>query len=140
MSVLFLSFFFFFFFFSNIYCKINFTPKIGSDLCNFYSTCKLDFWRKKKYRNYFCLNYCNNNVKISVILNKWNMLKTCIKTSYPFDFCIICNHFYHAKDLNFSIFFKPLNRIILGGGGGKSRFAASDLDLHSGISFPMLIL
>ena len=38
------------------------------------------------------------------ILNKWNLLKTCIQTTYPIDFCIICSLF---------LLLKPLSRIKL---------------------------
>ena len=48
----------------------------------------------------------NNIVTVSEILNKWNMLKTCIQTAYPSIFC------YERKE-NSNFFFKPETRIKL---------------------------
>ena len=67
--------------FSNNYCKINFIVKNGSDLCSCYS--KQDLW-KFFLKNYFLVffidirlsMFCNDMVKISEILNKWNFLIT----------------------------------------------------------------
>ena len=88
--------------FPNIYCKF-FMAKNGSDLCNFCS--ELDFWKffiKKKYFLFFFFNFKllmfhHNIVKISEGLNKRSLLKVCIKTPCPIDFCIFCNHFYYWK-------------------------------------------
>ena len=35
-------------------------------------------------------------------------MKTCLKFSYPSDFCIICSYFYYGEKVNiFDLFFKP---------------------------------
>ena len=97
--------------FSNIYCKINFTTKNGSCLCNFYN--KLDFWKifSRKYLLLFftgfkLLMFHNNIVKISEILNKWNLLKTCIQITYLVDFFHNLQPFLLQEKWNFSIFLK----------------------------------
>ena len=75
--------------FSNADCKINFTAKNGSDLYNFYSKLVLE---NKSIIYYFLLFFTNfqllmfhNNyiVKSSETLNPWNLLKPCIKITYP---------------------------------------------------------
>ena len=43
------------------------------------------------------LMFYSNIMKNSETLNKLNLLKICIQTSYPIIFCIICNHFYYVK-------------------------------------------
>ena len=65
---------------------IHFMAKNGSDPCNFYS--KLGFWIFVFLRNhffllFFCMDFIflmfhSNTVKISEILNKGNLLKTCL--------------------------------------------------------------
>ena len=51
----------------------------------------------------------NDIVKISEILNKWNMLKTCIQTTYPIDFRIFCGQVYYGKKWTDSIVFKTVD-------------------------------
>ena len=67
-------------------------------------------------RNIFCffftdfklLMFRNYTVKISEVLNKWNLLKTCI------DFCLFCSHFYWGKqERKHWIFIKPMTGIKL---------------------------
>ena len=98
--------------FSNIYPKIKFAAKNRSDLCIFYS--KVIFWIFWifRLRKYFLLSYVefkllmfhNNIVKILEILNKRNLLKTCLQVIYPIGFCIICIHFYYGKKWKYLIF------------------------------------
>ena len=64
------------------------------------------------FTDFKLLIYRNNTENLSEILNKRNLLKSGIQTSYPVDFCIICNHFYFWKMECFDGF-KQLNRIIL---------------------------
>ena len=47
----------------------------------------------------FSIKTCgyHNIVKITEILNSWNYLETCLQSTYPVDFCIICSHFYYGK-------------------------------------------
>ena len=40
------------------------------------------------FTDFKLLMFYNNMVKISEILNKWNLLNTCIQTTYPVEFCI----------------------------------------------------
>ena len=49
------------------------------------------------FTDFKSLMFHNNIVKISEILNKWKMLKSCIQTTYPINFCIFCSHFYYGK-------------------------------------------
>ena len=98
--------------FSNIYRKLNFMAKIGSDLCNFYSKLEfLDLFFIYIYVLFllFCTDFklmmfYYNIVKISRILNKKNLLKNCIQTNYPIDFCTFCDHFYYGKNENIRFF------------------------------------
>ena len=83
--------------FVNIYCKTNFMAKNVSDLCNFYS--KLDF-RKTLIKNIFAFLYgfkllmiLKNIVKILEILNKWNLVKICLKFTYATNFCFFLQPF-----------------------------------------------
>ena len=53
-------------------------------------------------------------VKISEGLNKRNLLKICIQTTYPIDFLHIFQIFYVlCENENIRIFFKPITRIQL---------------------------
>ena len=95
--------------FSNIYSKIKFTAKNWSDLCNFYS--KVIFWSfclRKYFLLFFAefklLMFHNKIVKISDKLNKRNLLKICLKVTYPTDFCKIRIHFYYRKKWKYLIF------------------------------------
>ena len=83
--------------FSNIHRKINFMAKKLSDPCNFYSKLDFSIYLFIYYYYYFFFfllfftdfkllgfhNYAS--VKVSEILNKCNLLKICIQTSYPID-------------------------------------------------------
>ena len=77
--------------------------KNGFDPCNFYS--KLDFGiffiRKHFFLLFFMdfklLTFHNNIVEISEILNKGNLLKPCLKLTFPANFCIFGSHFYYGK-------------------------------------------
>ena len=65
--------------FSNIY------PKIQWNVCCFSST------------GFELLMFHNNIVKISEILTKWNLLKICLQSNYPINFCTILSHFHNRK-------------------------------------------
>ena len=86
--------------------------KNGSDICNFCS--KLDFGKSGRkhfllfFMDFKLLMFHNNIVKVSEILNKENLLKTCLKFTYPIDFCIFCSHFYKGKKRKYSIFIPRL--------------------------------
>ena len=94
--------------FSNIYHKIRITAKIG--LTYAFSIVNAIFG-KFLLENVFCTDITdvrllmihNNIKKISEILNKWNLLKTSIQTTYPIDFCIFCCHFFFAIGKNENI-------------------------------------
>ena len=66
---------------------------------------KMDF-RNFFIRKYFLLlftdlkllTFQNNIVKISEVLDKWNLVKTCIQTTYPIGFCIICSQVYYGRE------------------------------------------
>ena len=80
--------------FSNIYHKFKFMAKIGPT-----SAISIVNWifGKKKIRKYVLFFFTdfektmfyNHIVKISELLNEWNLLKTCIQTTYPIDIRII---------------------------------------------------
>ena len=104
LSFLFLNFVFKYIVFT---AKLIFMAKSGSDLWNFYN--KLEFWIYYFfYLNYFLLFFTNfkwlmfhnNTVQLSEILNKWNLLKTCIKTTHQIEFCIFCSRFCYEKNAN----------------------------------------
>ena len=104
--------FFLFLHFSNIYCKINFKAKKGQAFAmSIVNWTFLIFF----YSNIICflMMLHNDIVKISEILNKWNMLKTCIQTTYPIDFRIFCGQVYYGKSEQIRLFLKPLTRIKL---------------------------
>ena len=63
------------------------------------------------FTNFKLLMFHNNIVNISEIINKGNLLKTCLKSSYHTNFCIFCSHFSYRK--KYSFFFKPVNRMKL---------------------------
>ena len=44
------------------------------------------------------LMFLNNIVKISESMNKRDLLKTCIQTTYPINFCKFCSRFYYIVD------------------------------------------
>ena len=95
--------------FSNIYTKIKVTVKSWSDLSNFCS--KVIFWNfclRKYFLLFFAefelLMFYNNIVKISEILNKWNLLKIWLQVTYPTDFCMIWLYFYYGNKRNYLIF------------------------------------
>ena len=74
---------------SNIYCKINFMTQNGSDLCNFYSKLKFGiFFYKKLFVSFFFADFklLMFHNSISLISNKWNLLKTFTETTYPIAF------------------------------------------------------
>ena len=54
--------------------------------------------------------FYNNIVKISEILNKWNLWKTCIQSTYPIDFAcvahVVLQPFLLLEKLKIFIFFK----------------------------------
>ena len=54
------------------------------------------------FADFHLMMFHNNIVKISEKINIWNLLKSCLKVTYPFDFCKICNHFYNGKKLRVS--------------------------------------
>ena len=76
-------------FVSNIYCKISFMVKNGSDLkqTGFLEIFCQEIFFAFFFTDFKLLMFRNYTVKISEILNKWNSLKTCI------DFCLFCSHF-----------------------------------------------
>ena len=112
---LFFCFFFLFCFSVSALCFQIFTVKLilwpnnWADMCNFFNS-KLDFLGKT-IRNYILLFFTdikllifhNNIVKFSEILNKWNLIKTYIQTTYYIHFYIIYSHFTMGK-WNFSFF------------------------------------
>ena len=54
-----------------------------------------------------------NILKISEILNRRNLLKICVKFTYPTDFCIICNYFTMEKKMKIFDFLKQMTKIKL---------------------------
>ena len=72
--------------------------KNGSDLYNFYRTMKSGKKLLLFFTDFELLVFHNNIVKLSEILKKWDLLKTCIQTTYRIDVCIICNRFYYGKN------------------------------------------
>ena len=62
-----------------------------------------EFLESFLFTNIFCftdiklLIFNYNIVKIPEILSKCNMVKTCIQTTYPIDFCIFYSDFYYRK-------------------------------------------
>ena len=80
--------------------------------CNFYSKLEL-FFEKKKSRFFFLplftdfklLMFHNNILKISELLNKWNLLKTCIQSTYLSIFANFAAIFTKGKIGIFSNFF-----------------------------------
>ena len=74
--------------------KLIFTTKNGSCQCNIYI--KLKFWKKiisiyflHFFTDFKLLILYNDTVKIIKILNKWNLLETCVQTTYPIDLAAI---------------------------------------------------
>ena len=57
------------------------------------------------------LMFHNNIVKISEKLNKRNLVKICLKVTYPTDSCISCLHFYCGRKLKCLMFQKSMTRI-----------------------------
>ena len=109
-----LSFLFLRFVFKMLITGLILRPK-WSDLCHFYS--KLEFWKTfNKYilicfTDFRLLMFQNNIVKISEILNKKNLLKTCIQTICPINFCIVLSHLiYYRKSVIFFIKKKNNNK------------------------------
>ena len=43
------------------------------------------------FTDFKLLLFPDNIVNITESFNKWNLLKFCIQTTYPIDFCIICS-------------------------------------------------
>ena len=102
--------------------------KNESDLCIFYS--KPSFGEKRIRKHYVLffidfklLIFYNNIVKLSEILNKWNLLKTCTSKLLTLSifaklltlsiFAYFAAIFTMGKMESFNFFLKPLNRIKL---------------------------
>ena len=71
-----------------------------------YTISKLDFLEHflLVFTDFKLLVFHNNTVKISENMNKYNFLKTCIKTNHLAEFFIICSHFYYGENGNFHFF------------------------------------
>ena len=90
---------------------INLTlwPNNTYDLCN---CCrKLDFlghfYQKiclLFFLGFYLVMFHNNIVKISKVVNKGNLLKTCFKFTYPTNFCIFCSPFYYGENKSTEFF------------------------------------
>ena len=90
--------------FLSFYPKTKCKVKNLSDLCNFYNN--VIFWNFYLRKCFMIINIAI----ISVILNKRNLLKTCLKFTclkftYPTDFCIICSLFTMGEKKYFFFFF-----------------------------------
>ena len=58
---------------------------MGLTFVSFYI--KLEFWREKNNKKTQIIFLLHKNImKISEILNKWNLLKICIQTTLPYQF------------------------------------------------------
>ena len=100
----------------NVFFFVFFYHILSGTICRFYFCalfssiyCKFNFTAKNEPRYFFIRNYIlflisdakllmshNSIVKLSGVLNKWNFLKTCIQSTYPINFCIICSNFYYG--------------------------------------------